>query len=61
MTTTQYKNDLDRLLEDELINTRLFDSLSAAYLLNREAKRNQSSLSAVSNPKTDHDYQSELP
>jgi hypothetical protein len=36
MSNTETQHDMDTLLKDELINAQLFDSLSLAYLLNRE-------------------------
>ena len=39
MPITETELHMDDLLEDELINTKLFDSLSLAYLLNREFKK----------------------
>lgn len=59
MITTFNRNTFENLFEDELINARLFDSLSADYLLRREAEQNQSHLSATSNLKTDCEHQSE--
>ncbi len=39
MPITETQHDMDTLLKDELINAQLFDSISLAYLLNREFQK----------------------
>ena len=39
MSNAKTQDDVDTLLKDELINAQLFDSLSLAYMLNREFQK----------------------